>query len=169
MSLPPLAQRLIPWLVREGLVSTGLEATFDAFCRRLVEGGVPLARGHLALPTLHPTIEGFGLTWRPTGGTDAAAWNFDNDPSAFEDSPFYRLIRDRETRLRRRLDGNAAVVDFPILHEFKAEGITDYYVTLEAFGDVATKDFETDPLPGVAASWSTACCRSWRWSPIACR
>lgn len=156
MSLPPLAQRLIPWLVREGLVSTGLEATFDAFCRRLVEGGVPLARGHLSMPTLHPTIEGFGLTWRPTGGTDAAAWNFDNDPSAYEESPFYRLIRDRETRLRRRLDGNAAVVDFPILHEFKAEGITDYYVTLEAFGDLATKDFETDPLPGVAASWSTA-------------
>ncbi len=156
MTMPPLAQRMIPWLIREGLVSDDLEATFEAFCRQLVDAGLPLARGHLSMPTLHPTIEGFGLTWRPADGTDAAAWNFDNDPTAYVESPFYRLVRDRETRLRRRLDGNAAVVDFPILHQFKAEGITDYYVTLEAFGDVATKDFETDPLPGVAASWSTA-------------
>jgi len=156
MTIPPLAQRLIPWLVNEGLRSDDIDATFDGFCRRLVDGGLPLARGHVSMPTLHPTIEGFGLTWRPAVGTDALAWNFDNDPSAYENSPFYRLIRDRETRLRRRLDGNAAVLDFPILEEFKAEGLTDYYVTLEAFGDVATRDFDREPLPGVAASWSTA-------------
>jgi len=156
MSTPPTAQTLMPWLIREGLVSTDLDTTFDGFCRRLVETGVPLARGHLSMPTLHPTIEGFGLTWRPKDGTAAAAWNFDNDPATYLASPFYRLVQARETRMRRRLDGNAAVLDFPILHEFKAEGLTDYVVTLEAFGDARTMDFDTDPLPGVAASWATA-------------
>ena len=43
------------WVVREGLCGAAAAALFDGLCQRLVIAGVPLWRGFVGMPTLHPS------------------------------------------------------------------------------------------------------------------
>jgi hypothetical protein len=45
----------------------------------------------------------------------------------YADSPVRRVSESGEA-LRRRLEGTDAVLDFPVLHDLKANGATDYFV-----------------------------------------
>jgi adenylate cyclase len=56
------------WIVRQGLASDDLPALLGGFCERVVALGVPLWRGHMSLPTLHPMHEAIGYSWRRAQG-----------------------------------------------------------------------------------------------------
>jgi adenylate cyclase len=160
----PLGRHIIElhtWVVREGIRGVAAEALFDGFCQRLVSGGVPLWRGFIGMPTLHPQWGGYSYTWR----RDLNAV----EPSQFErgyeyeqillKSPFGYLIRQLEEspqegelwrHLRRRLVGSEAQLDFPVLTELATAGATDYFAEVVRFGA------DGDPSYGTGIGYSFA-------------
>jgi adenylate cyclase len=99
----------------------------DELCWRLVAIGIPLARMTFHLPTLHPQYYGTGCRWtRATGITEETlVVHGTRDTAMYLDSPIRRVVENGE-RIRRRLEGPDATLDFPILADLKAQGITEY-------------------------------------------
>ena len=63
----PLGRQIVElhrWVVREGLRGAPTATLFDGLCQRLVSAGVPLWRGFVGMPTLHPQWGGYSYTWR---------------------------------------------------------------------------------------------------------
>lgn len=115
------------WLMTSARkISDALEL-LDELCWRLVAAGVPVARMTFHLPTLHPQYYGTGCRWTlATGRTEETlVVHGTRDTAEYLDSPIRRVVEHGE-RIRRRLEGPDAVLDFPILAELKAQGITEY-------------------------------------------
>jgi adenylate cyclase len=146
------------WAVREGLRRAPTAPLFEDFCRRLVAFGVPLWRAFAGMRTLHPQWAGYTYTWwrdrdvvhperRERGET------YDQD---LRDSPYWRL-RDAATgadmplRLRRRLIGEGAQRDFPVVEQLAIAGATDYVAELIPVGMVS----EAFPDSGIGFSFAT--------------
>ena len=160
----PLGRQIIElhtWVVREGIRGATAAVLFDGLCQRLVMAGVPLWRGFIGMPTLHPQWGGYSYTWR----RDLNAI----EPSQFErgyeyeqillNSPFGHLIRQVENSgqegdpwqyLRRRLTGPEARLDFPVLKELAAAGAADYFAEVVRFGA------DGDPSHGTGIGYSFA-------------
>src|SRR5258708_3809092 len=118
---------VVAWVVGAARrIGTSLEL-LDELCWRLIAAGVPLARMTFHLPTLHPQYYGIGCRWsRATGQTEELLVGHSvRYSAAYLESPIRRVIEDGE-HIRRRLDAPDALMDFPILAELKAEGITEY-------------------------------------------
>jgi adenylate cyclase len=126
------------WLVAAGLAGASEIEALYGFCDHCREAGIPLSRATLLVDTLHPVHEGRAVRWRAdaveqppvvdygpsTEGESAANW---------QSSPFYRMLENGATELRRRI-GAGDTVDFAILREMKAEGQTDYVAFVHRFG-----------------------------------
>lgn len=99
----------------------------DELCWRLLAAGMPLARVIVSLPTLHPQYLNTGYRWsRALGRCDEALISHGiRDTAMFRNSPMQPVFERGET-VRRRLVGPRARLDFPILEELAAEGLTDY-------------------------------------------
>ena len=153
------------WAVDQGLRGAAADALFDGFCQRLVSAGVPLWRAFAAMRTLHPQWGGYSYTWR----RDLNAI----EPGQFErgelyerevlSSPFAYLERqsnmDGRRRLRRRLAGSGAELDFPILRRFADAGATDYLAEVVRFGE------DGDPSRGIGVGYSFATDRPEGFAP----
>lgn len=116
------------WLVgRARRIPSGLEA-FDEFAWRLLAAGIPLLRVTLHARTLHPQYLGMTFHWWRTTGksTQIMIAHEIADTLRYEDNPVLRVSVGGET-VRRRIDAPGAKLDFPILHDLKAEGATDYF------------------------------------------
>jgi len=109
-------------------VSSSLADEFDEFAWRMLAAGVPLLRATLHLRTLHPQYLGVTFVWwRTTGQTVLTLVTHEvQDLLGHEDNPVRRVVVGGET-LRRRVDLPDDKLDFPILHDLKAEGATDYF------------------------------------------
>jgi len=146
------------WAVREGLRRAPAAPLFEDFCRRLVAFRVPLWRAFAGMRTLHPQWAGYTYTWwrdrevvhaeqRERGET------YDQD---LRDSPYWHL-RDAATgpdmplRLRRRLIGDGAQRDFPVVEQLAIAGATDYVAELIPVGMVS----EAFPDSGIGFSFAT--------------
>jgi adenylate cyclase len=126
---------------------------FRELCERLADSGVPLFRASGALPTLHPQHFTRGLTWvRGEGASETAREHGLLQTAAYRDSPVF-LIHQGAAAIRRRLDRPETVLDFPILHELKALGATDYVVLPLRFtrGRPSFISWATDRPGGFAA------------------
>jgi adenylate cyclase len=99
----------------------------DEFCWRLVGADVPIVRMTFHLPTLHPQYYSTGCRWTlATGQTEETLVVHGVRQSAqYRDSPLRRVVEAGEV-VRRHLDSPDAILDFPILEELRASGITDY-------------------------------------------
>jgi adenylate cyclase len=115
------------WLIGSARRIDSQLELLDELAWRLVAAGVPLARMTFHLPTLHPQYYGIGSRWtRSTGKAEEMLVGHGvRYTAAFLDSPIRRVIETGEEVLRR-LDGPDAVLDFPILAELKADGLTEY-------------------------------------------
>lgn len=155
MSHAVLIQEIEGWLIDEALGDPDIVQLFDRLCRRLNGIGVPVARAALSWPTLHPLFRAEQIFWNMDDGARLLQYSHASQQSAaWVASPFYRVITNDLERLRRRLTGPDAVLDFDVLHEFKGEGYTDYLLTSSNFriGEVtANADGDT----GIMASWAT--------------
>src|SRR5215469_158616 len=156
-----LGQKIIElhiWAVRQGLDGAPADVLLDGLCQRLVGADVPLWRVFAGMRTLHPQWGGYGFTWwrdrevvhpeqRERGET------YDRD---LRDSPYWHL-RDAATgpdmplRLRRRLVGDGAQRDFPVLEQLALAGATDYVAELIPVGMVS----EAFPDNGIGFSFAT--------------
>jgi adenylate cyclase len=115
------------WLVGPARrIESGVRA-LDEFAWRMLAAGLPLLRVTLHTSTLHPQYLGATFTWFRTTGQAVLTMVAHElaDRVRYEDNPVPRVVRGGET-LRRRIDVAGAVLDFPILHDLKAQGATDY-------------------------------------------
>jgi adenylate cyclase len=103
------------WLVEHGGKRVDPVHLFGALCQRLVAEGLPLWRASCGLATVRPELGGRQLVWRQGGEAEEVAWKHGVEPS-HSGAPF----------VRRRLDGAAPALDFPLLEELAQAGASDY-------------------------------------------
>src|SRR5437868_1236600 len=145
-----MADALESWLVDQGLKGTGVIEIMEGFCRQLAEREVPLARGYLALRTLHPKYGSVGFRWeRGASSVEAERHSHESQFSQeFIGSPFAHLIERGGGTLRRRLIDQSCPRDFRVLDDFVAAGITDYLCHMLPYGGQGRAN-------GLLASWAT--------------
>lgn len=144
------------WLAEGGLANRPLAELFDGFTAYLVAQGVNLRRAYFGMSTRHPLIRAFDLTWE-SADEKVAQTVFDHSwarSSAWQDSPLRHMVLTNLPRMRRRLQGSNAVLDFPLFEELAARGLTEWYGAVNGFeADSAVQSAAT---LGMACSWSTA-------------
>ena len=142
---------IIDWLGGPAGQIPSLAEEFDEFSWRLVAAGFPLLRTTFHLRTLHPQYLGATFVWwRTTGQTVQTYVTHEvQDLYGHEDNPVRRVLVDGET-LRRRVDVADEQLDFPILHDLKAAGATDYFALplKSSFGTNYMATYVTDRPAG---------------------
>jgi adenylate cyclase len=154
------------WLIEAGLAGASVEEMFDGLCRRLVAAGVPVARGFLSIGGLHPQRRASSLTWRDGAITDVN--DFPHETMAtplWRESPFRHMIEARTRRLHRPLSGENAILDFPVLREFRDLGVTEWLALLHGFG--VHEPSSAAAQMGVILSWSTTQAGGWTAAQLA--
>jgi adenylate cyclase len=147
------------WLIEAGLSGLPAPEVLDGFCRRLVAAGVPLSRGFLSLSTLHPQRRASSLTWEQ-GAVLATDFGYAYMQTAsWQTSPFHHMLETGARRLHRRLAGDGAVLDFPVLSEFAGAGHTEWLALIYGFG--ADLEQEKGSQLGVVSSWATDHVGGW--------
>jgi adenylate cyclase len=123
------------WLIDGARSAMGPDAVLGELCERLVDGGLPLARVGVFVRTLHPQLLGRSFIWSPGKGvaTNTAPAEFVAS-AEYLASPIARVY-DTRRPLRRCLADPECPADFPILAQFRAEGMTDYFATPLFFTD----------------------------------
>ncbi len=150
-----LTAEIESWLIDESLGDPDIVDLFGALCTRLHAIGIPLERAALSWPTLHPLFQAEQIYWRLGEGAELMQYRHDATPTgAFEASPFHHVLVHRLDRLRRRLEGAEALIDFPVLVELRDAGYTDYLMTSTAF-QIAEVDTYKGGASGIMASWAT--------------
>jgi adenylate cyclase len=126
---PSGTKAVVDWLM-DGARSTPLaQEVLSEICQRLTACGLPLWRAVVFVRTLHPQIVGRRFVWRPDTGTVVTDGSFDLlDRDVFRNSPMTHVAETGEA-FRRRLADADCPLDYPILHDLRAEGITDYVVS----------------------------------------
>jgi adenylate cyclase len=144
-----LVDQVVDWLMAQSLQEADIESLFEGYCERLYAAGLPLFRLHIAYRTLHPLISGIGMTWRRGEPIDIQRFPHHKgpEPERWLKSPHYHMIEHRVPMMRRKLTGPEALLDFPVLHEFRDDGGTDYLAFLVPFSEGAND--------GLIASWLT--------------
>src|SRR5215467_2825926 len=123
---PPGIKPVADWLI-DGARSAPLpQEVLSQLCDRLVACGIPLWRVAVFVNTLHPQIIGRRFIWRPGADVEISEGRFGLfDTPEFRENPVARVYATRNALRRRLADPNCAM-DFPILQELRAEGVTDY-------------------------------------------
>jgi adenylate cyclase len=104
---------------------------------RLVACGIPLWRVAVFVRTLHPQVVGRRFIWRPGTEVEISEAPFELFESAdFLENPIAQVYATGRA-LRRKLADLDCAVDFPVLSELRAEGITDYIALPLVFTDGA--------------------------------
>jgi adenylate cyclase len=143
------------WLIDESLGDPDIVELFGALCMRLHAVGIPLERAALSWPTLHPLFRAEQIYWRLGEGSELEQFRHDAmSTGTFESSPFHHVLIHRLDRLRRRLMGPEALIDFPVLEDLRAKGFTDYLMTTTAFQIADVGSFRGGDS-GIMASWAT--------------
>ncbi len=145
-----LVDKAARWLLEQAVFDADINTLLAGCYERLCAAGIPLSRAHLVLSILHPLYSSLGVTWRPDEGVSIEGYQHflgDEIPEAFRTSPYYQLKNQNIEFIRRRIEGQFASSDFPILKELATQGATDYL----AFGIA----FNNEGEKGVLGSWST--------------
>lgn len=115
------------WLLQRGDRFASSRDLLRHLAEILSHHGVPLLRTSLFLPTLHPQASGTGIVWwrgRP-GPQELMILRGIEATPAFRDSPL-PIILNGAAAIRARLDIPDVRLEFPVLHDLKADGATDY-------------------------------------------
>src|SRR6185312_14316044 len=101
------------WLTGAARVTPSLAQIVDELSWRLLAAGLPVLRVSLGITTLHPQFLGATYVWWHSTGRTVEVM------IAYE-------IRERGETIRRSLEVADARLDFPVLHELKERGGTDF-------------------------------------------
>lgn len=148
-----LIDSVADWLMEQALANTGMEELVDGCCRRLRAAGVPITRALVSYRTLHPLFEAIWLTW--SHGQGVGTFEMPHGATGhkmFRDSPFFHMVENDIPFIRRKLAGEDALIDFPVLEEFRDAGTTDYLAAHIPFGMASPKQEFGD---GMFLSWAT--------------
>ena len=122
-SLAPVAA----WLLTEGRRLTDAISLVNGLVARLDEAGARVDRLRFTSGTLHPQLLAWGAFWNR--GAAAQLWEGRHgilETDAYLGSPA-QFVREKHLPFRRRLEALADGHDHVVLHEMRAEGMTDYY------------------------------------------
>lgn len=148
------AADIVAWTVHAGLDGLGQADLVTGYCERLIAAGVPLWRASIGADTLHPLIDAQGHRWHAGTGVHEEFFARNASPErqeAWLRSPWYRLIEDGELEMRRRLALGEGIDEYPLLADLVAQGGTDYWARIVAFGERVT----LGQTRGLATSWAT--------------
>jgi len=129
MRPPPLSLHpVIEWLVHGARNAPLSQEVLTELCQRMTAAGVPLWRVTVFVRTLHPEIVGRRFVWHPETGTEISDGSFELlERRTFLESPMMHVANTGEA-LRRRLADPDCEMDYPVLHDLRADGVTDYFV-----------------------------------------
>ena len=143
------------WLIDSALGDPDITELFQQLCERLSGVGVPVERAALTWPTLHPLFRAEQIFWNPVDGAVFHQYSHANqETEGWLKSPFYHVLQNDLDRLRRRLTGPNALLDFDVLHEFRDQGFTDYLMTCSEFRIGEVSEFANRGT-GILASFAT--------------
>jgi adenylate cyclase len=155
---------LSAWIVEAGLAGYDESALLTGFCERAFAVGLPVARANVVIDTLHPVYRGRAFTWtRQTHETALTPYGRSEDSlGRWERSPYYRLELTGAARIRLPVTA-ANEIEFPILTDLRAGGVTDYVAMASRFaaeGIIGSMDC-------VYASWATDSAEGFRDGDVA--
>jgi len=148
------AEDIVAWSVGVGLDGLDQGELVARYCDRLVAAGVPLWRASVGADTLHPLIASQGHRWLAGEGVREEFFRRARNPEgekAWRESPWFWLIENGEGQMRRRLARGEGTNEFPLLAGLAAQGATDYWARIVAFGD----GNNLGAVHGLASSWTT--------------
>ena len=118
--------QVLEWLAGGALSGAQSQDVLAELCERMVASGVPLWRAAVFVTTLHPDIMGRRFLWQAESGvTTSEALHELTETDDFRQSPFAAVYATRKA-LRRRLADSECPLDFEVLRELRAGGVTDY-------------------------------------------
>jgi adenylate cyclase len=170
-----LIDQITDWLMGEALGEPDIGQLVDGTAARVDAAGIPIQRFHISFNVLHPLYSGLSITWRRGETVEVVQLErtMDNSNPSWLQSPLLHLIQRRLPTLRRRLTGNEAMLDFPILEELRAGGATDYFAFAIPFGsggeDGLVGSWATDRRRGFLDADLLALTRVQRRLAVACR
>ncbi|HEY7992217.1 MAG TPA: adenylate/guanylate cyclase domain-containing protein [Stellaceae bacterium] len=115
------------WLTGAARVTPSLAQIVDELSWRLLAAGLPVLRVSLGITTLHPQFLGATYVWwHSTGRTVEVMIAYEiGERVPLDQNPVMR-VRERGETIRRSLEVADARLDFPVLHELKERGGTDF-------------------------------------------
>jgi adenylate cyclase len=130
-------KEIADWLIDGARSAPQPHQVLAQLSERLVACGIPLWRVAVFVNTLHPQIIGRRFIWRPGADVEISEGRFGLfDTPEFRENPVARVYATK-TAIRRRLADSNCAMDFPILEELRAEGVTDYLALPLFFTDGA--------------------------------
>ncbi|HEX3064465.1 MAG TPA: adenylate/guanylate cyclase domain-containing protein [Dongiaceae bacterium] len=123
------AANILTWLADGARSAATSEAVLAELCERLTAVGVPLSRVAVFVRTLNPNNIGRRFIWRPATPIEILDGDFDLfNRDEYLSNPIAVVQRLGKPIRRRLIDPNSPM-DYPVLAEFKAAGMTDYLVS----------------------------------------
>ncbi len=122
---------LLAWVLHEARHHAGVEALLESFARMLLACDVPVFRIVLPLRARHPLVRvaGWGLT-NTSKGVRVGTFSIADADASWADmyarSPLPQVLEGGEPLVRRRLVDPSCPMDFGVLPELRALGVTDY-------------------------------------------
>lgn len=145
---------LVAWLVERALAGADGGEVLEAFCTRLMAGGLPMLRAQAGTTLLDPTFEARSFSWQRGHGVSMREYarrdDVWNHPS-WTSSPFHRLQATGERFLRRRIGPIESEEEFPLLRELREIGGTDYLAFRVPYANPQLADGTFDLM----ISWAT--------------
>ncbi|MEM7122266.1 MAG: adenylate/guanylate cyclase domain-containing protein [Pseudomonadota bacterium] len=141
------------WLMDEALADTTMSELVKGCCQRLHAAGVPLSRAMVSYRTLHPLFGAIWLMWHRGEGMGTYEMPHGRvGDEVFRKSPFFHMLDSGVPYLRRKLEGNDTLLDFPVLQDLTEQGATDYLAGNVPFGPSTAMESSGD---GIFVSWTT--------------
>ncbi len=135
-SLPGYENPLLNWVLQEAPAIASSRELTAALARHMRSVRIPLWRLGIVIPILHPQVVAFSQHWYSvTGELQEVDIDFESLQSPeYLNSPLVPIF-EGAGGIRRRLDISEPLLDYGILHEYHAEGATDYVVMPMHFSD----------------------------------
>src|ERR1700720_4197253 len=128
---------VVDWLIDGAPSAPQPQQVLAELCDRLVACGIPLWRVAVFVRTLHPNVMGRRFIWRPGATVETSEAPFELlETAEFRDNPIARVY-ETSRAIRRKLTNPDHVVDFPVLADLRAQGVTDYLASPLIFTDGA--------------------------------
>ncbi len=148
-------EELFSWLIDVGMEGMTADRLIAELCERLNALGINLARGNIALSTIHPQVSAFMYTWRKDEGivVNTNVLHSEEPGEGWFASPFFFMLNNGVSFMHRPLEDNDNL-DFPVLVEFKEQGMTDWFSQIFDFG-WGFQDEWRDKSSGLITSWAS--------------
>ncbi|MFK5981043.1 MAG: adenylate/guanylate cyclase domain-containing protein [Rhizobiaceae bacterium] len=155
MSQDALLMPIREWLIDQSLGDSDIVSLFETLCLRLTAIGIPIVRGRLIWPTLHPLFQAETVIW--DRGEPAVLEQFvhqDNETNAWGRSPMKYVVENNIEVFQRRLSGPNELLDYEVLKDLKEQGVTDYLILATSLDTYHARD-RLSGSRGILVTWGT--------------